>query len=203
MLADRREFAQAPVLGGAPPAVPVIRRAVSPALGNWRPNPKRIARERLGGCGVVPIHVRARDRDLGSSAGQYRLNMETIESEGCAALRNTRGTGGRYQQHSVHRQLSHQAAVGCVEPEQAGQRVAQQPAESIWITSITVFEVRTGLELLVPGRRRQQLEDGFAQLLADELQGRVQPFDQPAAFTAGRIAAERQHARCRSVAAFG
>lgn len=70
----------------------------------------------------------------------------------------------------------------------------EQPAESIWTTSITVFEVQTGLELLEPGRRRQQLEDAFAQLLADELQGRVQPFDQPAAVVAGRIAAERQRA---------
>ena len=42
----------------------------------------------------------------------------------------------------------------------------EQPAESIWTTSITVFEVQTGLELLKPGRRRQQLEDTFAQLLA-------------------------------------
>ena len=70
----------------------------------------------------------------------------------------------------------------------------EQPAESIWTTSITVFEVQTGLELLHPGRRRQQLEDTFAQLLADELQGRVQSFDQPAAIAAGRIAAERQRA---------
>lgn len=67
-----------------------------------------------------------------------------------------------------------------------------QPAESIWTTSITVFEVRTGLELLEPGRRRRQLEAAFEQLLADELQGRVQSFDQPAAVAAGTIAAGRQ-----------
>lgn len=69
-----------------------------------------------------------------------------------------------------------------------------QPAESIWTTSITVSEVQTGLELLDPGRRRRQLEAAFEQLLAGELQGRVQPFDQPAAIAAGRIAAERQPA---------
>lgn len=69
-----------------------------------------------------------------------------------------------------------------------------QPAESIWTTSITVFEVQTGLELLDPGRRRRQLQDAFERLLADELQGRVQPFDQPAAIATGRIAAERQRA---------
>jgi hypothetical protein len=70
----------------------------------------------------------------------------------------------------------------------------EQPAESIWTTTITVFEVQTGLELIEPGRRRQQLEDAFGQLLADELQGRVQSFDQPAAVAAGAIAAERQRA---------
>lgn len=70
----------------------------------------------------------------------------------------------------------------------------ERPAESIWTTSITVFEIHTGLELLKSGRRRQELEDAFDQLLADELQGRVQSFDQPAALAAGAIAAERQRA---------
>ena len=37
-----------------------------------------------------------------------------------------------------------------------------QPAESIWTTTITVFEVRTGIELLAQGRRRQQLEQATA-----------------------------------------
>lgn len=69
-----------------------------------------------------------------------------------------------------------------------------QPAESIWTTSITVFEVRTGLELLEPGRRRQQLEKTFEELLADELEGRVQSFDKAAAIAAGNIAAQRQSA---------
>jgi predicted nucleic acid-binding protein len=69
-----------------------------------------------------------------------------------------------------------------------------QPAESVWTTSITVFEVRTGLELLATGRRRLQLEEAFDRLLAEDLDGRVQPFDQPAAEAAGSIAAGRQRA---------
>jgi toxin FitB len=69
-----------------------------------------------------------------------------------------------------------------------------RPAESIWTTSITVFEVRTGLELLRPGRRRVQLEKAFEQLLNDELDGRVQSFDRAAALEAGVIAAARQRA---------
>lgn len=67
-----------------------------------------------------------------------------------------------------------------------------QPQESIWTTSITVFEVRMGLELLVNGRRRTRLEDGFDKLLAEELGGRVQFFDRVAADAAGTIAASQQ-----------
>lgn len=69
-----------------------------------------------------------------------------------------------------------------------------QPAESVWTTSITVFEVRTGLELLAPGRRRRALEGAFDLLLTVELAGRVQSFDQAAALAAGSIAADRQRA---------
>jgi toxin FitB len=67
-----------------------------------------------------------------------------------------------------------------------------QPAESIWTTSVTVFEIRTGIELLERGRRRKRLEQLFSQLLTEDLEGRVQPFDQAAAVVAGTIAATRQ-----------
>ncbi|MGV0741450.1 PIN domain-containing protein [Mycolicibacterium sp. XJ870] len=67
-----------------------------------------------------------------------------------------------------------------------------QPVESIWTTSITVFEIRTGIDLLERGRRRKQLDEIFSQLLAEDLNGRVQSFDQTAALAAGSIAASRQ-----------
>ncbi|MGB0878836.1 MAG: type II toxin-antitoxin system VapC family toxin [Mycobacterium sp.] len=67
-----------------------------------------------------------------------------------------------------------------------------EPAESMWTTSITVFEIHTGINLLERGRRRSQLERSFTQLLKDDLNGRVQVFDQAAALTAGTIAAEQQ-----------
>ena len=70
----------------------------------------------------------------------------------------------------------------------------EQPSESIWITSITVFEVRMGLELLATGRRRSQLEQKFDRLLVEDLDGRVQLFDRAAADAAGTIAASRQRA---------
>jgi toxin FitB len=67
-----------------------------------------------------------------------------------------------------------------------------QPAESIWTTSITVFEVRMGLELLAQGRRRFTLEALFRRMLEEGFEGRVLPFDTAAAEAAGRIAAERR-----------
>ena len=67
-----------------------------------------------------------------------------------------------------------------------------EPAESIWTTSITVFEIRTGINLLEHGRRRKQLDQNFTRLLTDDLNGRVQAFDQAAALTAGIIAADQQ-----------
>lgn len=70
----------------------------------------------------------------------------------------------------------------------------RQPAESIWTTTITVFEVTTGLGLLAHGRRRRDLERSFDALLAEELDGRVQSFDTSAAVAAGEIAAQRQAA---------
>jgi predicted nucleic acid-binding protein len=68
----------------------------------------------------------------------------------------------------------------------------QQPAESIWITSITLFEARLGLALLPSGRRRQALELAFEQLLAEDLEERVLDFDRSAAEAAASLAAERQ-----------
>ena len=69
-----------------------------------------------------------------------------------------------------------------------------QPSESIWTTSVTVLEVRTGLPLLASGRRRHALERAFDALLSKELEGRIQSFDTAAANAAGEIAAERQAA---------
>ncbi len=70
----------------------------------------------------------------------------------------------------------------------------RQPAESIWITSITVFEARLGLALLPAGRRRRTLETAFTRLLEDDLENRVLDFDLGAASSAAVLAAERQRA---------
>lgn len=68
------------------------------------------------------------------------------------------------------------------------------PAESVWTTAITVFEVRFGIELLAAGRRRRRLEEAFVEALAEDFEGRILPFDQAAAEAAGSIAADRRRA---------
>ena len=68
----------------------------------------------------------------------------------------------------------------------------RQPSESVWTTSVTVFEIRFGLELLSPGRKRRQLESAFASALAEDLEGRILPFDDLAAYEAAGQAAERR-----------
>jgi toxin FitB len=69
-----------------------------------------------------------------------------------------------------------------------------QAIESVWTTTITLFEVRFGLALLGPGRRRDQLDGAFTRAIDDVLGGRVLAFDQAAAEAAAGIAAERQRA---------
>jgi hypothetical protein len=68
----------------------------------------------------------------------------------------------------------------------------RQPAESVWITSITLFEARFGLALLPSGRRRRTLEAAFARLVKGDLENRVLDFDSAAATEAASLAAARQ-----------
>jgi predicted nucleic acid-binding protein len=85
------------------------------------------------------------------------------------------------------------------EPERAVVAwVDRQPAESVWITSITLLETHLGLALLPAGRRQQTLQAAFAQLLEQDLENRVLDFDGAAAVEAAALAAERQRA-CRPV----
>jgi predicted nucleic acid-binding protein len=70
----------------------------------------------------------------------------------------------------------------------------RQPAESVWTTSITVFESRFGLALLPRGRRRSALETAFERLIEDDLEDRVLAFDAAAAGKAATLAAEQRQA---------
>ncbi len=66
-----------------------------------------------------------------------------------------------------------------------------QPPESVWTTSISVFEIRLGLERLADGKRRRALEEAFIAMIEEDFENRVAVFDRPAAEAAGSIAAER------------
>lgn len=67
-----------------------------------------------------------------------------------------------------------------------------QPASSIWITAISIFEVRFGIARLPAGKRRQTLEAAFEQAIAEDFEGRVLAFDEGSAGVAGMIAAARE-----------
>jgi predicted nucleic acid-binding protein len=69
-----------------------------------------------------------------------------------------------------------------------------QAPQSVWITSITLFESRLGLALLPAGRRRKALESAFDRLLDEDLENRVLAFDSEAALQAAGLAAARQRA---------
>lgn len=73
-----------------------------------------------------------------------------------------------------------------------------QPAESIWLNSVTLFEARFGLAILASGQRKNMLQERFEELLQEDLQNRVLLFDANAATQAAQLAADRK-ARGRPV----
>ena len=67
----------------------------------------------------------------------------------------------------------------------------RQPRTSIWTTSITLLEVRFGLQIMAAGKRRSLLMEAFEAVLG-RLGHRVIPFDVAAAQQAGDLMASRQ-----------
>ena len=66
----------------------------------------------------------------------------------------------------------------------------RQPRTSIWTTSITVLEIRFGLQTMPGGKRRSALIQSFQELLG-KIDHRVVPFDVAAAEQAGDLMASR------------
>jgi predicted nucleic acid-binding protein len=73
----------------------------------------------------------------------------------------------------------------------------QQPRTSIWITSVTVLEIRFGLQIMPAGKRRFALIQAFDTAL-ETIRHRVAPFDVAAAEQAGELMAKR-HRKGRPV----
>ena len=65
----------------------------------------------------------------------------------------------------------------------------QQSPESVWTTTVTIFELRVGIEWLPASRKRRKLEDEFARVVHEDLQGRVLSFDIDAAHRAVGLSA--------------
>jgi toxin FitB len=68
----------------------------------------------------------------------------------------------------------------------------RQPPDSFWLTSVSYFELRVGIERLATGRRRQQLEDALQRVLELRIRNEVLPLDESAARAAAAIAAARE-----------
>jgi len=57
----------------------------------------------------------------------------------------------------------------------------RQPESSIWTTSLTILELRSGVLLLPQGRRRAELVAALDAVLAQDIEGRIASFDAAAA----------------------
>ncbi|NLJ52648.1 MAG: type II toxin-antitoxin system VapC family toxin [Intrasporangiaceae bacterium] len=69
-----------------------------------------------------------------------------------------------------------------------------QAPETLFLTSINVAEIRIGIALLVPGRRRQILADRFESELLPKFGDRVLPFDVEATGPHAEIVARSRRA---------
>ena len=67
-----------------------------------------------------------------------------------------------------------------------------QPAEIIWVSSITLFEARYGLNLLPEGQRKTTLFEMFEEIVQTDLANRIVVFDVRAAGKAAELAALRK-----------
>ena len=67
----------------------------------------------------------------------------------------------------------------------------RQPPTSIWTTSVTVFEICFGLQVMPAGRRRAIYTQGFEGLL-NGIDHRIAPFDTEAAQQASALMASRK-----------
>lgn len=68
----------------------------------------------------------------------------------------------------------------------------EQPRTSVWITAITVLEIRFGLQILPAGKRRSLLMEAFEAVLLDKIEQRIAPFDTAAAQQAADLMASRR-----------
>jgi predicted nucleic acid-binding protein len=91
--------------------------------------------------------------------------------------------------------LDTDVASGMMRPNRVSRLVAwfdQRPPESLWLTAVTVFELRYGVEALPEGRRRDELDRAITRALTDDFGGRVLPLDEVAAAIAASLSVSRK-----------
>jgi toxin FitB len=67
-----------------------------------------------------------------------------------------------------------------------------QPRTSVWTTSVTLLEVRFGLQVMPAGKKRSALIELFERVLREKIEHRIAPFDTPAAQHAADLMVLRQ-----------
>lgn len=67
----------------------------------------------------------------------------------------------------------------------------QQPSLSLWISSVSVFEVRYGLYAMAPGKHREFLVAAFEDFCAQIVDNRILTFDADAAHETAKLMAAR------------
>jgi predicted nucleic acid-binding protein len=72
--------------------------------------------------------------------------------------------------------------------------VAAQPANSLFVSSVTQAEMLLGARLLPAGKRRQLLEQALASMFLEDFSGRILPFDSSAAADYASVVAARRRA---------
>src|SRR5436305_13524437 len=82
--------------------------------------------------------------------------------------------------------------VGPSPSDTALQWLADQPAASLFTTTITQAEILFGLELLPKGKRRSALQSAAERMFEEDFAGRILPFDSDAAREFSAIASARR-----------
>jgi predicted nucleic acid-binding protein len=67
-----------------------------------------------------------------------------------------------------------------------------QPDGDVWISAVTVGEIRLGLALLPAGRRKERLAQAFDLMVQTEFAEGCLPYDEPAAVEYAAIVARRR-----------
>lgn len=62
--------------------------------------------------------------------------------------------------------------------------------DSLWLSTITLFEIRVGIEALPSGRKKQLLSRWLEEEVREEYFGRILPVDMEVADKAGRLVAK-------------